>query len=294
MKIVVFGSLNIDKVYSLEHFVCPGETISAAKMEQFCGGKGFNQAIALRRAGNDVFFAGAIGQDGGMLLDMLDRNGVNRRFVKQTAGSTGHAIIQVDVSGQNSIIILAGANGEVTEHDVESVLSNFSKGDLIVLQNEISCVPQIIRQAHSKGMIIALNPSPYNDRIAACDISCVDYLLLNETEGAAMTNTAAPDDILNTLHLRYPRLNVVLTLGGDGSRFQSCDGRSFTCGIYPVQVADTTAAGDTFTGYFLSEILHHGDAAQALCIASAAAGLAVSRKGAEPSIPLMDEVAAIV
>ena len=137
-------------------------------------------------------------------------------------------------------------------------------------------------------------PSPYNDRIAACDISCVDYLLLNETEGAVMTNTAAPDDILNTLHLRYPRLNVVLTLGGDGSRFQSCDGRSFTCGIYPVQVADTTAAGDTFTGYFLSEILRHGDAAQALCIASAAAGLAVSRKGAEPSIPLMDEVAAII
>ena len=294
MKIVVFGSLNIDKVYSLEHFVCPGETISAAKMEQFCGGKGFNQAIALRRAGNDVFFAGAVGQDGGMLLDMLDRNGVNRRFVKQTAGSTGHAIIQVDVSGQNSIIILAGANGEITEHDVESVLSNFGKGDLIVLQNEISCVPQIIRQAHSKGMIIALNPSPYNDRIAACDISCVDYLLLNETEGAAMTNTAAPDDILNTLHLRYPRLNVVLTLGGDGSRFQSCDGRSFTFGIYPVQVADTTAAGDTFTGYFLSEMLRHGDAAQALRIASAAAGLAVSRKGAEPSIPLMDEVAAIV
>lgn len=294
MKIVVFGSLNIDKVYSLEHFVCPGETISVAKMEQFCGGKGFNQAIALRRAGNDVFFAGAVGQDGGMLLDMLDRNGVNRRFVKQTAGSTGHAIIQVDVSGQNSIIILAGANGEITEHDVESVLSNFGKGDLIVLQNEISCVPQIIRQAHSKGMIIALNPSPYNDRITACDISCVDYLLLNETEGAAMTNTAAPDDILNTLHLRYPRLNVVLTLGGDGSRFQSCDGRSFTCGIYPVQVADTTAAGDTFTGYFLSEMLRHGDAAQALRIASAAAGLAVSRKGAEPSIPLMDEVAAIV
>ncbi len=136
--------------------------------------------------------------------------------------------------------------------------------------------------------------SPYNDRIAACDIFCVDYLLLNETEGAAMTNTAAPDDILNTLHLRYPRLNVVLALGGDGSRFQSCDGRSFTCGIYPVQVADTTAAGDTFTGYFLSEMLRHGNAAQALHIASAAAGLAVSRKGAEPSILLMDEVAAIV
>ena len=95
MKMVVFGSLNIDKVYSLDEFVRPGQTVSAEKMEQFCGGKGFNQAIALRRAGNAVSFAGAVGQDGGMLLKTLDENGIDRAHVKVTDGATGHAIIQV-------------------------------------------------------------------------------------------------------------------------------------------------------------------------------------------------------
>ena len=294
MKMVVFGSLNTDKTYTVADFVRPGQTISAAKMEQFCGGKGFNQAIALRRAGNEVFFAGAVGQDGVMLLDNLDRNGIDRRYVKQTAGATGHAIIQLDAKGQNCIIILAGANGEITPEDVESTLAGFDKGDLIVLQNEISCVELIIRRAHEKGMIVAFNPSPYDEKIAACEMTCVDYLLVNETEGAAMAGVDAPEAILDALHGRYPHLNVVLTLGGDGSIFQSSDGQRFTCGVHPVQAVDTTTAGDTFTGYFLSEMLRHGEADRALRMASVAAGITVSRKGAEPSIPMLSEVKDIV
>ena len=294
MKMVVFGSLNIDKTYSLTDFVHPGETVSALKMEQFCGGKGFNQAVALRRAGNEVCFAGAVGADGDFLLDALDRNGIDRTFVKQTAGATGHAIIQLDARGQNCIIILAGANGEITPADVEKTLAAFGEGDLIVLQNEISCVPEILRLAHEKGMIVAFNPSPFNEKIADCDIACVDYLLVNETEGAAMAGETAPDAILDALHARYPRLNVVLTLGGDGSVFQSAEGPRHACGIHKVQAVDTTAAGDTFTGFFLSEMLRHGDAPRALKIAAAAAGIAVSRKGAEPSIPEMGEVETVL
>jgi len=290
MRMVVFGSLNIDKVYSLEHFVRPGETISAMKMEQFCGGKGFNQAIALCRAGNEVHFAGAVGQDGQMLLDSLDHNGINREHVKVTNGATGHAIIQLDDGGQNCIIILAGANGEITPQDVERTLADFGKGDLIVLQNEISRVPEIIRHAHEKGMVVAFNPSPYDGKITACDIACVDYLLVNETEGAAMAGTTEVGAILEALGSRYPHLNVVLTLGGDGAVYQDKHGQRFTCGAHKVQVVDTTAAGDTFTGFFLSEMLRHGDAAKALRVASVAAGIAVSRKGAEPSIPRMSEV----
>ena len=290
MKMVVFGSLNIDKVYSLEHFVRPGETISAMKMEQFCGGKGFNQAIALRRAGNEVHFAGAVGQDGQMLLANLERNGINRDHVKVTDGASGHAIIQLDEKGQNCIIILAGANGEITMEDVQRTLADFGAGDLIVLQNEISCVPEIIRLAHEKGLTVAFNPSPYDGKIADCDMSCVDYLLVNETEGAAMAGAAEPDAILDALHSRYPHLNVVLTLGGDGSVYQNNQGQRFACGVHKVQAVDTTAAGDTFTGFFLSEMLRHGDAEKALRTASVAAGIAVSRKGAEPSIPLMSEV----
>ncbi len=294
MQMVVFGSLNIDKTYSLEEFVRPGQTIAAKKMEQFCGGKGFNQAIALRRAGNAVHFAGAVGQDGGMLLDALDRNGIDRRHVKITGGATGHAIIQLDRNGGNCIIILAGANGEITEAGADATLANFGAGDLIVLQNEISCVPYIIRRAHEKGMIVAFNPSPYDDRIARCDLSCVDYLLVNEEEGAAMSGETEPDVMLDVLQRRYPGLSIVLTLGGDGSVYQDRRGARFTCGVHRVQAVDTTAAGDTFTGFFLSELLHHGDAEKALHIASVAAGIAVSRKGAEPSIPTMAEVEAIL
>lgn len=292
MKMVVFGSLNIDKTYSLEDFVRPGQTISASKMEQFCGGKGFNQAIALRRAGNEVYFAGAVGKDGGMLLENLDRNGIDRSCVKVTDGATGHAIIQLDKQGGNCIIILAGANGEITEADVESTLAHFGEGDLIVLQNEISCVPYILRRAHEKGMIVAFNPSPYDARIAECDLSCVDYLLVNEVEGAGMAGCTDAEAILDTLHSRYPALNIVLTLGGDGSVYQDKSGARYFCGIHKVQAVDTTAAGDTFTGFFLSEFLCHGDAQKALRTASVAAGIAVSRKGAEPSIPMMETVVA--
>ena len=292
MKMVVFGSLNIDKTYSLEDFVRPGQTVSASGMEQFCGGKGFNQAIALRRAGNAVCFAGAVGRDGGMLLDALDRNGINREHVKVTPGATGHAIIQLDSKGGNCIIILAGANGEITEADVTNTLASFGAGDLIVLQNEISCVPYILRCAREKGMLVAFNPSPYDAKIADCDLSCVDYLLVNEVEGAGMAGCAAPDAILDVLHSRYPALNIVLTLGSDGAVYQDRHGARYACGIHKVEAVDTTAAGDTFTGFFLSEILRHGDARKALRIASVAAGIAVSRKGAEPSIPVMETVIA--
>ena len=292
MKMVVFGSLNIDKVYALEEFVRPGQTISAYGMEEFCGGKGFNQAIALRRAGNEVYFAGAVGQDGGMLLNTLDVNGINHDHIKVTDGATGHAIIQLDKKGSNCIIILAGANGEITEEDVESTLENLGEGDLIVLQNEISCVPYILRRAHEKGMIVAFNPSPYDAKIADCDLTCVDYLLVNEVEGSGMAGCTEPDAILDTLHSRYPALNIVLTLGGEGSVYQAKNGERFTCGVHKVNAVDTTAAGDTFTGFFLSEILRHGDAQKALKVAAVAAGIAVSRKGAEPSIPMINEVLA--
>lgn len=290
MKMLVFGSLNIDKTYSMGNFVQPGQTVSALKMEQFCGGKGFNQAIALRRAGNEVYFAGAVGQDGGMLLEKLDENGIDRSCVKVTKGATGHAIIQVDRTGQNCIIILAGANGEITEADVDETLSHFSAGDLIVLQNEISCVPYILRCAHEKGMVVALNPSPYDGKIAACDLGCVDYLLVNETEGAGMTGKNETDDVLSALQQQHPALNIVLTLGGAGAVYQSRDGLRVFRNANKVQAVDTTAAGDTFTGFFLSEILRHGNAAKALEIATAAAGIAVSRKGAEPSIPMINEI----
>ncbi len=290
MRILVFGSLNIDRTYTVDAFVKPGQTISAHRMDEYCGGKGFNQAIALRRAGNEVCFAGAVGADGRILLDALERNGIEHHLVKQTDSATGHAVIQLDAQGANCIVILAGANGTITEADAEKALSEFGAGDLIVLQNEISCVPQIIENAHHKGMIVALNPSPYNARISHCNLSFVDYLLVNEEEGAALSGQANPDDMLDALHDRYPAMNIVLTLGNQGAMYESKTGQRSHCGIVPVEVVDTTAAGDTFTGYFLTEILCHREAERALRMASAAAAIAVSQRGAEPSIPIYADV----
>ena len=293
MKYLVFGSLNIDRTYTVPHFVEAGETMSAAKMELFCGGKGFNQAVALARAGKEVYFAGAVGNDGGMLLEALAAEGIHDQYIKRTSGASGHAVIQVDPKGQNCIIILPGANGEITEADVDAVLADFAKGDLIVLQNEITCVSYILRKAKEKGMIVALNPSPYDERIAEYDMSCVDYLLVNEVEGAAVTGCTEPQDISQRLKELYPGMNLVLTLGSRGAIYCGADGNRYATGIYRSNAVDTTAAGDTFTGFFLAQITDSGDGELALKQAAVASGISVSRKGASPSIPMAAEVAAI-
>lgn len=290
VKYLVFGSLNIDRTYSVSHFVEAGETMAAAGMELFCGGKGFNQAVALARAGKEVYFAGAVGMDGQMLLDALRADGIDDRYIKRTAGSSGHAVIQVDPAGQNCILILAGANGEISRSDVDAVLEDFGEGDLIVLQNEISQVDYILTQAARKKMIVALNPSPCDDRIAAYDLACVDYLLVNEVEGCALTGLEEPEAIGICLQQKHPQMNVVLTLGSRGAMYFGADGSRYGSGIWRTNAVDTTAAGDTFTGYFLAQITGSGDAALALTQASIASGISVSRKGASPSIPMREEV----
>lgn len=290
MKVLVFGSANIDRTYSVPHFVSAGETLSADKMELFCGGKGFNQAIAFARAGSEVYFAGAVGDDGDMLFDTLKENGVNVDHLKRIGGPSGHAVIQLAPDGQNSIIILAGANGEITHEDVDRILSSFSEGDLVVLQNEISGVDYIINRAKECGMIVALNPSPFNEKIGSYNLPKVDYLLVNEVEGALLTGSGKPETIVCTMHEKYPDANIVLTLGCDGSVFVGRDGMKLTCGIYETDVVDTTAAGDTYTGFFLSEMIKTNDSEAALRKATIASGLAVSRCGAANSIPFLHEV----
>lgn len=151
MRVVNFGSLNIDYVYRVDHFVQPGETMSALSLQIQCGGKGLNQSVALARAGVETWHAGRIGPEGRFLKETLDRAGVHTRFVEETAGSTGHAIIQVDSTGQNSILLHDGANGRLTPDFVTAVLDQFSAGDTVLLQNETSCVEEIIRLAARRG-----------------------------------------------------------------------------------------------------------------------------------------------
>ena len=290
MRVLVFGSANIDRTYTVKHFVRAGETLSADKMDLHCGGKGFNQAIAFARAGSDVYFAGAVGEDGGVLYDALKESGVNVDHLKRIPGPSGHAVIQVTPDGQNSIIILAGSNGAITREDADQVLKAFSPGDLVVLQNEISSVDYIIDQAKEHGMIVALNPSPFNEKIKSYDLSKVDYLLVNEVEGALLTDCDDPKKMADEINAVYPNANVVLTLGCAGSVFVSATGTMLSSGIYQTEAVDTTAAGDTYTGFFLSEAVKSGNIEAALKTAAIASGISVSRPGASQSIPSIQEV----
>jgi len=290
MKILNIGSLNIDYVYSVDHAVRPGETISASNRQVFCGGKGLNQSIALARAGANVYHAGKIGRDGLFLREKLAENGVNVDYTRIQEGiSSGHAIIQVDTKGQNCIVIYGGANLSITENDIDDILKDFHAGDILLLQNEVSNVEYAIEKAHEKGMKIALNPSPIGNLASSDKFKYVDWFILNEVEGFEITEEKTGKEICVKLLERFPDSKVVLTLGKQGCIYY--DGKNFyEHGIYDVKVVDTTAAGDTFTGYFLTCIMENMEIEKALTLASKASSIAVSRAGASDSIPFRDEV----
>lgn len=291
MKLLNFGSLNIDYVYKVDHFVRPGETMSSESRQTFCGGKGLNQTIALARAGVQVYHAGAVGKaDGEMLLEALKKNNVNIDFVKQCEDvATGHAIIQVNRSGQNCIMLYGGANQTMTKEHIDETLAGFSAGDFLILQNEINNLGYIMEQAHKKGLVIVLNPSPMNEKILALPLEFVDYFMLNEVEAADICGEESKDNLLGNLSCKYPKAKIVLTLGKQGVQYK--DGEQILShGIYKVPVVDTTAAGDTFTGFFIGSLAQGYATEEALRLASVASSIAVSRQGAESSIPYMDEV----
>ena len=291
MKVLSFGSLNIDYVYQVDHIVSNGETESTSGVGENCGGKGLNQSIALARAGVSVWHAGIVGNEGQLLIDACVKNGVNTDFIRKTEGRSGHTIIQVDKNGNNSIILFGGANRCMTETFIDEVIANFEKGDMIILQNEINLLDVIIDKAFAKGMKIVLNPSPYDKALAACDLKKASYFILNEIEGNQMTGEKEPEKILAGIHAKYPDAKIVLTLGSEGSMYFD-DGKIFRQGIYKVKAVDTTAAGDTFTGFFVASIIKGMKSEEALSLAAKASAIAVTKPGALDSIPTLDEVLA--
>jgi len=289
LKILCFGSLNLDLVYQVPHFVRAGETLSSLDFQQHCGGKGLNQSIALSMAGAEVYHAGCIGRGGEILKETLDRFGVNTELVEMKDCMNGHAVIQVDQSGQNCIMLYGGSNQMITPDFADRVLSHFSAGDIIVLQNEISSLDHILSAAHARGIQIALNPSPIDPKLTKMDLRNVRWFLLNEIEGAELSGESDPEKIADSLVRLYPESAFILTLGKRGVIYRDAK-QSVSHGIYKVPVVDTTAAGDTFTGYFIACIAEGLTIAEALEKASVASSIAVSRKGAADSIPTREEV----
>ena len=289
MKIYNLGSLNIDYVYSVEHFVGAGETLASDNMQIFPGGKGLNQSIALSRAGSNVIHGAILGSDGEFLKQIMFDSGVDISRIKSVKHPSGHAIIQVDKSGQNSILLYGGTNIEIDREYIEQFLSDANENDILVLQNEISNLSVAFEIAIKHKMQIAFNPSPFDETIHDLPLQHVKWWFCNETEGEALFDSSNPEEIAESFIQKYPDSNLILTLGEKGCIFKNAD-TFIRQPIYETEVIDTTAAGDTFTGYFISAISHGESIDCALKLASKASSVTVSRKGAAVSIPYNNEI----
>ncbi|WP_300774224.1 ribokinase [uncultured Acetatifactor sp.] len=289
MKILNFGSLNLDYVYQVEHFVQPGETLSALSQSVNCGGKGLNQSIALAKAGAEVYHAGCIGAGGERLARELAENGVDTSCLITVEDIQGNAVIQVDRSGENCILLFGGSNRDITPEMVRKVMERFEPGDYLVLQNEVSCLPEMVAEAKARGMKVVLNPSPFEESLLHLDFNAIAWLLVNEVEAEQISGKKDPDAAWQLIHGKYPGLSMVVTLGKEGAVCYTPEGRTEQK-AYLSSVVDTTAAGDTFTGYFLTTLTEGMEIGECMRRASRAASISVSRAGAAVSIPGRQEV----
>lgn len=290
MKILNFGSLNLDHVYSVNHFVRPGETLASLGYQKFLGGKGLNQSVALARAGAKVLHAGKVGTDGDVLRIFLKNEGVDVSRIQTLDGPSGHAVIQVNSEGENCILLYGGANQKIQNSDVTAALASFSKGDVLLLQNEISGISEIIRQASQKGLKIIFNPAPMNESVKKYPLELVDWLIVNRVEASDLSGEEDQEKIISILMKKFPRSQFILTLGPEGSIYFGKGHEQIFVPAQKVKAVDTTGAGDTFIGYFLAFLVEGLAIKRCLELASAASAICVTRQGAASSIPKRAEI----
>ncbi len=290
MRILNFGSMNIDHVYSVDHFVRPGETMSSLDYKRFVGGKGCNQSIALAHAGAPVFHSGKIGAEGIFLKERLEKAGADTSCVTVSkTEASGHAIIQVNPQGENCIVLYGGTNQTFESAAIDAALSTCKPGDYVLLQNEINAATEIMKKAHALRLNIVFNPAPMNTAVLSYPLELVSIFVVNEIEGADLTGASKPDAILDAMVKKFPTSRIVLTVGSQGVLYAYEFERIFVPSkkVTPV---DTTAAGDTFIGYFLAGVAAGDSIETALKSGNAAAALCVTRAGAADSIPIKSEV----
>lgn len=289
MKILNFGSINIDNFFSVDHIVRPGETIDSKLYEEKIGGKGLNQSIALAKVSNNVFHAGKLNRKDSFILEHLKDNNVDTRYIRRTDALTGSAFIQLDKNGENSIVLDHGANYDIDKEFIDEVLNDFDKGDTLLLQNEINNLEYLINKAYERDMFVVLNPSPINEDLLRVDLNKINMVIMNETEAKDISKESNQAKIIDKLIVAYKNLKVIITLGKRGSIYFEENKKIFQ-EAYKVDVVDTTGAGDTFTGYFVGLMANNYNVEECLNYASLASALAVTVKGASNSIPEFEKV----
>lgn len=282
-KIIIVGSINTDLVISTPYMPKAGETLTGSGFFTAHGGKGANQAVAAARLGGDVIMCGCVGDDdfGVSAVEALKNDGVDVSHIRKVGGvPTGTAVIIIE-NGDNRIILDKGANEELTEKDIDDVLSMAGEGDIYLtqLENPIEVIGYGLKKAKEKGLFVALNPAPANKGIIPFIKYC-DLITPNETETEILGGEKKLLENIDTL---------LITLGSKGFKIVTKDGEK----VYPcikVKAVDTTAAGDTLCGG-LAAMLSKGESIEnAAKFGSKAASIACTKKGAQSSIPTVSEV----
>ena len=278
-----------------------GETLVGQSFATVPGGKGANQAVAAARLGAEVAMIGCIGSDayGAQLRDALLVEGIDCQAVSEVPGSSGVALIVVDDSSQNAIVIVAGSNGQLTPASLLAFDAVLQAAEVIVCQLEVpmDTVGYALKRGRELGKTVILNPAPASGPLPADWYACIDYLIPNESEASALSGV--PVDSLDSAKVAATHLlkagvgKVIVTLGSQGALF--ADGQGFEHLLAPkVQAVDTTAAGDTFVGGFAAALASGQSEAEAIRFGQVAAALSVTRAGAQPSIPTLHDVEGFV
>ncbi|MFQ5421230.1 MAG: ribokinase [Anaerolineae bacterium] len=293
----VVGSLNMDLVTRAPRIPIPGETVIGGDLETVPGGKGANQAVAAARLGVQVSMVGHVGTDvfAQQLKENLAADGIDQRFVTAVPGASGVALIVVDNAGQNSIVVAPGANAALTPADVDAAAAAIQSAGVLLLQLETppATVQRAAQIAHDAGVTVILNPAPAQP-LPPKLLALVDILIPNESETAALTGlpTGNQEQIeAAAAHLRQSGVGtVILTLGERGALLARPD-ETVLIPAFPVnRVVDTTAAGDAFVGGVATVIAEGKSLHEAIVTGNAAGALAVTKAGAQPSLPMRAEV----
>lgn len=294
LKIFNYGSINIDHIYTVDHLVKPGETISSSDYQQVLGGKGANQSIALAKAGANVCHIGRCNQADAWAKETLEAVGVNCTLTEIVEQPSGHAIIQVDQQAENSIVLFGGANQSFNKQDIEDVLASAQPADWLLVQNECSHVEEAVSIAEKKQLKVVLNPSPMFSDIAAFPLQKVSMLIVNEVEISQLLSLDVSDKsaMISLVREQLPDMEVVITLGAKGAMWVNAD-ECIEVAAFKVDVVDTTAAGDTFLGFLLAAINNGATKKEALIAGCKASSLAVQSLGASSSIPTAAQVVSV-